>query len=110
MNKNANYFFQDVICIEGRVIFQKNNMKISITTNKQHNTYVIMVYESTHTHTHTHTHTYLVEQALQERDQHHELRVGIIHEPALDGNPVGQLVAECLRGVVHYDGLSQVPP
>ena len=50
----------------------------------------------------------LLLQHRQEGHQLHQLVVLLVHEPGLDGDPVLELVAKGLRGVVDDDGLAEV--
>ena len=47
-------------------------------------------------------------EAFEEGDQLHQLVVVGVHEPALDRDPVLQLISEGLRGVVDDDRLGEI--
>ena len=50
----------------------------------------------------------LVHQLVEEGDQLHELVVGSVNKPRLYGDPILQLVSECLWRVVNDDCLAEV--
>eukprot|EP00601_Ochromonadales_sp_CCMP2298_P013896 CAMPEP_0173232584 /NCGR_PEP_ID=MMETSP1142-20121109/9076_1 /TAXON_ID=483371 /ORGANISM="non described non described, Strain CCMP2298" /LENGTH=179 /DNA_ID=CAMNT_0014162179 /DNA_START=72 /DNA_END=612 /DNA_ORIENTATION=+ len=49
-------------------------------------------------------------QGLEEPDQLQQLRVGVVVVPGLDGHSVVVVVAVGVRGVVHQQSRSQIPP
>ena len=50
----------------------------------------------------------LVHQLVQEGNQLHQLVVGSVNKPGLDGDPILQLVSKGLRRVVNDDSLAEV--